>query len=132
LIVEDDEATAELIGEELVRRGAEIRCAATGRDALVAASELHPVLALIDLRLPDMSGIDVGRRLHDSAGDERIVLAAFTGWLRTSDIDEALAAGFDYFLVKPVSFAAIHALVEASSGDPRVSGVMLRRLIKQV
>jgi DNA-binding response OmpR family regulator len=132
LIVEDDETTAELIGEELVRRGAEIRCAATGHDALVAAGELHPMLALIDLRLPDMSGIEVGRRLHDAAGDDRLVLAAYTGWLRTSDIDDALAAGFDYLLVKPVSFAAIHALVEASNGDPRVSGVMLRRLMKPV
>lgn len=100
LVIDDHDDLAQLLGEWLTSGGHEVRVVKRAADALPAAQELRPNVALIDVTLPDGDGMDVGRQLRRL--DERIVLLATSG--RTDDrTRRALeAAGFNAFLPKPV------------------------------
>lgn len=77
LVVEDHHETAELLQMILESEGYEVRCVETGRDALQVftppsmdeTSEFHPDLILLDLRLPDMNGVEVVKELQKSQPD---------------------------------------------------------------
>jgi two-component system OmpR family response regulator len=75
LVVEDHYESAELLQMILENEGYRVRCVGTGRDALrlftppsaKGSSEFHPDLILLDLRLPDMNGVEVVKELQKSA-----------------------------------------------------------------
>lgn len=72
--------------------------AATGRDAVRLFDELQPDVTLMDLRLPDMSGIDVTREIRKAHPDARIL--ALTSYDGDQDIYRALEAGVRGYLLK--------------------------------
>ena len=75
LLVEDDHALLRTLGDIIGRRGYRPLNASSGRQALDVAAEARPAIALVDLRLPDMDGMEVIGRLHRvSALTEAIVL----------------------------------------------------------
>ncbi len=65
---------------------------------------------LVDIGLPGMSGYDVVRAVRREPALKGVVLIALTGYGRSEDKAEALAAGFDYHLVKPVDVDALGSL----------------------
>src|SRR4051794_26878858 len=73
LDVEDEDAIAEPLAEGLRREGMEVERAATGQEALDAA---EPDLVLLDLRLPDVDGFEVCRRLRERSRVPIIVVSA--------------------------------------------------------
>lgn len=85
----------------LERSGYEVAPATTG-DAALAQSVLRmPDVAVLDLQLPDISGLEVARRLRGEARTSALPLIALTGRGTPEDVAEARAAGFDVVLVKP-------------------------------
>lgn len=101
LVVEDDHQLLKTIGDILHLRGYAPIFSSTGKDALQSASENAPVaVALVDLRLPDMDGIDLIARLHEVSEITEVVI--LTG---NASVDSAIRAmrerSYDY-LVKPV------------------------------
>jgi DNA-binding response OmpR family regulator len=118
LIVEDEPDTALLLGAALESRGMIVRIVPDGSHAVSAAIELDPHVAIVDLGLPDMSGIDVGRALRAWAGSRALTIAALTGRSQREDFDEALAAGFDYFLRKPIALHVLAGLAIGHVGPP--------------
>jgi CheY-like chemotaxis protein len=111
LIVDDDEDVIELSGEWLRVAGHDCRGASAGREALALMEGFEPDIAIIDLGLPDISGHDVARALRSRARTP-LYLVALTGWARPRDRAEALAAGFDRFVVKPGQLERIVQLAE--------------------
>jgi DNA-binding response OmpR family regulator len=77
------------------------------------AHRLKPEVILLDLALPDASGIKIGRKIRRIAGLENVYLIAVTG--TGISREEVLAAGFDEFIRKPVQFSAIEALLAAKT-----------------
>jgi CheY-like chemotaxis protein len=81
--------------------GHDVRKAGDGATALSAAREFGPDVVLLDVGLPDMSGLDVARALRRDPSTAGLRLVALTGWGQAEDRRETAAAGFDYHLTKP-------------------------------
>ena len=71
-------------------------------EALKLAAELRPDIGLLDLGLPGIDGLEVCRRLRQSAAGKDMLLVALTGWGQECDKHNSHAAGFDGHLTKPV------------------------------
>ena len=80
-----------------------------------------PDIMLVDIGLPGMDGYEVARQVRQEPALKHIVLVALTGYGQDEDKQQALAAGFDYHLVKPVDLEALQRLVgmlDASDPGP--------------
>ena len=102
LMVEDNEDAAESLQLLLELLGHHVRVVHTGTEAMAAARANPPEVMLIDIGLPGMTGYDVARAVRGEPTLANTILVALTGYGRDEDKHEALAAGFDYHLVKPV------------------------------
>jgi DNA-binding response OmpR family regulator len=104
LVVDDYRDIAEGMCRLLEILGQDGHMATTGQGALEEASRFEPEIAIIDLALPDISGLDVARMLRSQASGRRLYLAALTaGGTQARIRDDALAAGFDQYLIKPAN-----------------------------
>lgn len=101
LIVDDYEKNRRLARDVLRAAGFRTLEAASGDEAIALAEQHVPAVILMDVRLPDMDGADVARRLGEAARTARIPVVALTA-LRVDD-DWFLAAGFAGYLAKPIS-----------------------------
>ena len=111
LVVDDDLDAAESMAELLKMDGHSAEMVHIGRDALDAARRTQPDLILMDIGLPEMDGNQVATLLRHEASLDHTVLAALTGWGRAEDRRASLDAGFDVYLVKPVSLRELRELV---------------------
>jgi PAS domain S-box-containing protein len=104
LNVDDNSANRYVKSRVLRTAGFEVIEAATGESALSAAAERHPDLVLLDIRLPDISGIEVCRRLRGNPGTQRIPIVHISA-THVSPKDEAtsLDAGADIYLAEPIA-----------------------------
>ena len=120
LIVDDDEAARYVKSRLLRRQGYAVSEASLGRDALALAAAEEPHLTLLDVKLPDLSGIEVCREIK-SRFPQIIVLqtsAAFTG---VADRTRALDGGADSYLVEPIEpdelIATVNALLRLRNAE---------------
>jgi two-component system cell cycle response regulator DivK len=106
LIVDDNEKNLKLARDVLRAAGFRTLDAAHGAEALAMAAEHLPDLVLLDLRLPDMDGTDVARRLKDRTRTRGIPVVALSALRPSGDAAQLRAAGFAGYLQKPISVAA--------------------------
>jgi two-component system CheB/CheR fusion protein len=97
--------------------GHRVRAVHDGMTAMDAARANVPDVMLVDIGLPGMDGYEVARRVRRDPDLKQVVLVALTGYGREEDKQQAIAAGFDYHLVKPVSPDAIDGLVARLGKD---------------
>ena len=83
-----------------------------GVEALKEAERHKPDAAIIDIGMPDMNGHDVARQIRQMEWGKRMVLIAATGWGQESDRRDAMEAGFDVHMTKPVDLRKLGALVD--------------------
>lgn len=116
LLVEDDQALAALILEELEAAGFDVRTADTLAQAKVELDSLQPALVITDLRLPDGHGMQLVERVMqlDEAGRPGLIVITAFGSVRQAV--EALQAGADDFLTKPLDLEhfllSVHKVLE--------------------
>ena len=110
LLVEDEQAITEPLAEALQREGFEAAIATSAREALERARTVSPDLVLLDIGLPDGSGLDVARELRRDSSVPIIMLTA-----RGSEADRVagLELGADDYVVKPFSAREVTARVRA-------------------
>jgi two-component system cell cycle response regulator DivK len=113
LIVEDDPASLELARYLLGTAGYETFCAIDGAKGVELALRAHPDLVMCDLQMPVMTGFEVVRRLREDPAWRRVPLVAVSAFSMHSDREQALAAGFDAYLSKPITPETFVAEVEA-------------------
>lgn len=110
LVVDDNADAAISLAMLLELEGHETRVAHSGADALAAMAEFSPNYVFLDIGLPDLSGYEVARRMRAMTGLRTVArLIALTGWGSEEDRRQAVAAGFDAHLVKPVDPADLSA-----------------------
>src|SRR5687767_2209664 len=100
LLVDDHPGTTDALATLLQMLGHETHAVARGAEALAAARELDPDLIMLDISLPDMSGLEVARKLRAECG-RRSYIAATTAWGRPCDRERTAEAGFDVHMTKP-------------------------------
>ncbi|HEU4616654.1 MAG TPA: response regulator transcription factor [Gammaproteobacteria bacterium] len=111
LLVEDDETLSRSLAAQLERVGYRVQCAADGREGLYYAKEYPADVAIVDLGLPSLSGVELIRALRAEGKDTPIlVLTARDRW---QDKVEALKLGADDYVVKPFHVEELIARVDA-------------------
>jgi two-component system OmpR family response regulator len=111
LVVDDEPSITDAVATALRYEGYEVEEASNGRDALAAVSREEPALVVLDWMLPDISGIDVGKRMRERGFKTAILF--LTAKDAVEDKVEALRAGGDDYVTKPFSLAEIVARVQA-------------------
>jgi DNA-binding response OmpR family regulator len=111
LIVEDDPAIARSLRDGLEREGYRVTHAATGADGVKLAQENNPQLIILDVRLPDMLGFDVCRRLRELGLRQPIMMLT----ARQEEMDKVLGLemGADDYVTKPYSLRELHSRIRA-------------------
>ncbi|MCR5885879.1 response regulator [Rhizobacter sp. J219] len=101
LVVDDNRDAAQSVASFLELSGHEVRTAADGGEALVAAELFAPDVVVLDIGLPVLDGYEVARRLRQTSIGKAALLLALTGYGQREDRQNAEAAGFDHHFVKP-------------------------------
>jgi DNA-binding response OmpR family regulator len=118
LVVEDDDATRTFLGDELTADGYELLVADCAADALRLMATKFPDLAVLDVGLPDLSGLEVVRRVRtgDTAAgrlDPDLPLLLLSGRCAEVDRVRAFEQGADDFLAKPFSYPELRGRAAA-------------------
>ncbi|MEX2284050.1 MAG: response regulator [Gemmatimonadota bacterium] len=103
LIVEDDMFLREAFRMMLEDAGYEILEAETGEEAVSTVQANRPHLVLLDLGLPDRSGLDVAREIKSNALTADTVIVALTGRVGPAEKKECLDVGCSAYFAKPLS-----------------------------
>ena len=113
LVVEDDDDTRAVLRFMLEAEGARVETAGCGVEGVAAARRARPEVVLCDIGLPDIDGMEVARRVRadDTLSPTRLI--ALTGYGQAEDVRQAIAAGFDAHVTKPVNLDQLMALLAA-------------------
>ncbi len=120
LVVEDEEAIREMIGFSLRRAGFEVEEAADAAQARSRIFERQPDLLLLDWMLPDVSGVDLARRIRRDAATSELPIIMLTARGEEDDKIRGLEVGADDYVTKPFSprelVARIRAVLRRAAG----------------
>ena len=103
LVAEDHPEVARLFSILLREHGCHVMVCPTGIAAAESAPTFRPDVALLDIRLPGLDGYQVAERIRDELQDERPLIIAVTAYSQDRYRDQAMEAGIDLYLTKPVS-----------------------------
>ena len=122
LVVDDEPTLRETLAEALDADGFNVVTAADGREALVKFRELRPDLLVLDLMLPELSGIEVCRIIRQESGVPILMLTA-----KSAELDKVvgLELGADDYVTKPFSLRELTARIRAllrRTDQPAVEG----------
>jgi CheY-like chemotaxis protein len=113
LLVDNDMRAADALEVMLHRSGySETRVAYSGHAALAIAAEFQPDVVLLDLSLLDMTGYELAQSLREHAQSRHLRLIALTSSREHAAREQARAAGFERYLLKPVASVALSELME--------------------
>ena len=119
LLIDQNAAVRESLQAALELEGHRVYAAADATTGLEKAAAEAPDVAVIDIRLPDLTGYEVARELRRSRGaeGERMVLVALTGYGQADSPRRAQEAGFDQFVIKPIAPERLLRLIDVASAN---------------
>jgi two-component system, cell cycle response regulator DivK len=112
LIVEDNELNMKLFNDLLTAHGYDTLQTGDGREALALARRHRPDLILMDIQLPQISGLEVTRQLKEDADLKQIPIIAVTAFAMKGDREKMREGGCEDYIAKPISIAGFLATVE--------------------
>ncbi|HSO27069.1 MAG TPA: response regulator [Anaerolineales bacterium] len=118
IIVEDEPDTAEMFAEMMRLSGYEVLKSYGGALAMELIRTQNPDAVVLDIMMPDVSGLDVLSNLRRDAQLARIPIIVVSAKSLPSDIKDGLEAGAQVYLTKPVSFMDLREAVESAIGNP--------------
>jgi two-component system response regulator RegA len=119
LVVDDDRMFTDVVSRALSNRGFDVRVAHDGRSAIRVADDDPPEYALVDLKLPDQSGLKIVSKLMTNEPHTRVVV--LTGIASVQTAVEAIKLGAVYYLAKPADADSIVAAFHRDRGDDTVA-----------
>ena len=123
LIVEDDVLNMKLFNDLLQARGYDILLSVDGKDAIDLARKHHPDLIIMDIQLPEISGVEHTKVLKADDALKDIPVLAVTAFVLKGDEEKILEAGCDGYIAKPISVPNFLETVEnlIKTGNPLLS-----------
>jgi two-component system, cell cycle response regulator DivK len=118
LVVEDNAKNMTLLRDVLRATGYRTLEASTAEAALMLATEHGPALVLMDIRLPDMDGLEALKRLRLDERTASIPVLAITAQAMKGDRERVMEAGFDGYLSKPLDIDELLATIEQRCRRP--------------
>ena len=111
LVADDDVDILSLVRLRLERSGYSVVSARNGVEALALVRNRHPDVAILDVSMPEMTGIEVTRRLREEHLDVPVIL--LTARARDVDVEAGADAGADVYVTKPFSPQELESRVRA-------------------
>ncbi len=121
LIVEDNDLNLKLFRDLLTAHGYEIFETKEGLEAIMLTRRERPDLILMDIQLPEISGLDVTRRLKSDQSIRHIPIIAVTAFAMKDDEEKILAAGCEAYVSKPISILPFLNTVRRFLGEEELS-----------
>ncbi len=112
LIVDDSVDACESLAAVVQMLGHTARTAFDGQQAVDVASAFLPQLVLMDISLPRLNGFQAAAMIRAQDGNADAVFVALTGWGRDEDRRDALAAGFQHHVIKPIDFVLLRTMLD--------------------
>lgn len=119
LVADDDEDILALVTLALARAGVEYVTARDGAAALALAQERQPALALLDVSMPELDGLEVTRRLRSAEATREMPIILLTARAQSADVERGFEAGASAYLSKPFTLSALTARVQELLGPTR-------------
>jgi CheY-like chemotaxis protein len=112
LIVEDHKDSLSILVLIVRSLGYETIEARTGAEAIEKASFQNPNLVVMDMSLPDMTGVDAARAIKENPSTVGLPIIAYSAWSTRTWMDQAASARIAAYLIKPVPMALIKQTIE--------------------
>ncbi len=112
LVIDDNELNLKLAEKILTLSGYQVLVANRGEQGIDVALAHRPDLILLDIRLPDIDGLEVLRRLRSFPETRKISVLAMTAQAMPEEVDRFVAAGCDGYVQKPISITSFRAEVQ--------------------
>jgi DNA-binding response OmpR family regulator len=116
LAADDDEDILALVKFRLERSGYTVLQARDGEEALALARERRPDLAVLDIMMPKLDGLELTRRLRAEEATSRMPIILLTARAQDTDVQQGFDAGADDYIRKPFSPQELRARVQAMLG----------------
>ncbi|MDE3015354.1 MAG: response regulator [Pseudomonadota bacterium] len=121
LIVEDNDLNLKLFRDLLTAHGYETIETKEGIEAVSLTKSERPDLILMDIQLPEISGLDVMRRLKSDDAIRNIPIIAVTAFAMKDDEEKILSAGCEAYISKPISIVPFLNTVRKFLGEEEVA-----------
>lgn len=121
LIVEDNDLNLKLFRDLLAAHGYDTIETKDGVEAIALTISEHPDLILMDIQLPEISGLDVTRRLKSDVATSEIPIIAVTAFAMKDDEEKILAAGCEAYISKPISIVPFLNTVRRFLGEEEIA-----------
>ena len=129
LLIDDDEASHELVGSALTSEGFEVIAAPDGLSGIELARAIQPAVVLLDMTLPGLDGVRTCQRLKQDPTLAGVPVVGLTVSADLKSAEQTFRAGAEFFLVKPLEVESLIQAVKSASqraqsetprrGDPR-------------
>jgi CheY-like chemotaxis protein len=111
LIVEDEIETAEMLAEMMTLSGYQVKKSFGGASSINLISRSQPDILLLDVMMPDLSGLEILRYVRRDPVLTHIPVIVISAKSLPKDIEKGLGAGANAYLTKPVAYADLHMTV---------------------
>lgn len=118
LIIEDEEDAAELFAEMMRVSGFHVMKTSSSAPAISMMTEKKPDVVILDIMMPDISGLDILRQMRRDPELNRIPVVVVSAKSMPADIKNGMEAGAFTYLTKPVGFLDLKEAVERAVGSP--------------
>jgi DNA-binding response OmpR family regulator len=119
LVADDDPDILNLVALRLEKAGYPVVTANDGVEALETVLERRPEVAIVDIRMPEMDGLELIRRIRSDEESGGMVLIALSARVREANIAEGLEAGADEYMQKPFKPSLLVEVIESKLGATR-------------
>ncbi|PIZ03835.1 MAG: two-component system response regulator [Gammaproteobacteria bacterium CG_4_10_14_0_8_um_filter_38_16] len=112
LVIEDNALNRDLFSRVLMHQGYNVMAAANGVDGIVMAKQNPPDVILLDMRLPDMSGCAVVKKIKKQVTMRHIPIIALSAYATVPECEKMIAIGCDAVEMKPIAFTQLIQRIE--------------------
>ena len=117
LLVEDNEFNRDMLGRRLKRRGFAVITAVDGQEGVFRARLDQPDLILMDIQLPEVSGLEVTKWIKEDDKISSIPVIAVTAFAMKGDEERIRQGGCEAYISKPISVATFIKTIQYHIGD---------------
>lgn len=117
LIIEDEEDAAEMFAEMMRVSGYRVQKTSKSKPAISMMTEAKPDLVLLDIMMPEITGLDILRQMRRDTNLSDIPVIVLTAKSMPADIKIGMEAGASIYLTKPVGFQELKDAVERALGS---------------
>lgn len=123
LVIDDDPDTAEILDRMLHIQGHEVVKVFGGGDALMSIFEHKPDAVILDVMMPDLSGLDILRQIRKEGRFSSLPVIIVSALALPLEIQQGFEAGASNYLTKPVSFHDLRSAIEEATSRQSVRAI---------